>query len=326
MRRGFTVIEFLAVLAVLLILVSLLTGVLDFAWSIGWHLLTGWAYYLGRTLPQLRPNPAEFAVAGVALVILIVGCHRIGRGLAGPGWRRKWTLQAVGLLVLLFACGTAAVGVTHQAGWLVRSPAPLTESTWGMQGVVGRTNAMNNLKQLGLAAHNRADAHESLPAPTFTPDGRPLHSWHTHLLPYLEQEELYRRLDRTKPWADPVNRPAVETRVKTFQRADPSGDLPADPAVTHFAPNARLFDRPRRVAELPLGASNTVLAAEAHTAPRPWADPLNCRDPRRPLGSAGGFAGVRGQPVLVGMTDGSVRAVTQEGWAAVMRGEPSPED
>ena len=311
---------------VLIFACCLMLGPLDWLVTLVWHLVAGWAYYLVQTLPLLRPNPAEFAVAGVALLILTAGCHRIGRWLAGPGWRWKWTAQGVGLLVLLFACGTATVGVTHQTGWLIRSPEPLTESTGGMRSVVGRSQAMNNLKQLGLAAHNHADARESLPAPTFTPDGRPLHSWHAQLLPYIEEDALFRRLDRTRPWADPVNRPVIETRVKVFQRADPAGDLPADPAVTHFAPNARLFDRPRRIADLPLGASNTVLAAEAHTAPRPWADPLNWRDPRRPLGGPGGFAGHGKQPVLVLMADGSVRGVSPAGWEAVMRGEPPGED
>ena len=64
-----------------------------------------------------------------------------------------------------------------------------------------RTKCTNNLKQIGLAMHNYHSAHEKLP-PGYTSNVAPNNSdlgpgwgWGTHLLPYLEQEPLYRRFD-----------------------------------------------------------------------------------------------------------------------------------
>jgi len=52
--------------------------------------------------------------------------------------------------------------------------------------------------------------------------GRPLHSWRTLLLPFVDQLALYKRLDLSKPWDDPVNRFAQSVQIETF--ACPSGD------------------------------------------------------------------------------------------------------
>ncbi|MEM7812123.1 MAG: DUF1559 domain-containing protein [Planctomycetota bacterium] len=74
-----------------------------------------------------------------------------------------------------------------------------------------RTMCKNNLKQLGLALHNYHDVHGSFP-PAYTEDdcGRPLHSWRTLLLPYLEQSDAYARLDLARAWDDPVNAAVFE--------------------------------------------------------------------------------------------------------------------
>lgn len=58
------------------------------------------------------------------------------------------------------------------------------------------TKCRNNLKQIGLAMHH----YENLEG-TFPPGNRIFWGagWATFLLPYLEQEPLYRRLDLTKP-------------------------------------------------------------------------------------------------------------------------------
>ena len=332
-RRGVSPARVLAAVVIVLSLGLVLgpvLGPLDWLVQAAWHLLAGWAYYLGRTVPRLNPDPAEFAVAAVALAVLAVGGHRVGRWLGPPllgrPWRAGWTARSVGLLVLLFACGTAAIGLTHQAAWLARSPDSLRRSG-GIREAAGRTWTLNNLKQLGLAAHNHGDLRGTLPAPRFGPDGRPLHSWHTSLLPYLEQEPLFRRIDLSRPWTDPANREPVEVLVAVFDH--PFAPVPGDgPKPAYLVPNARVLDRPRRLGEtdFPLGIANTVLTGEAITDARPWADPLNWRDAQRPLGSPGGFAGVPGRPVQVLMADGSVRGITPAGWGPVMQGQPPGDD
>ncbi|HEY0983109.1 DUF1559 domain-containing protein [Schlesneria sp.] len=81
-----------------------------------------------------------------------------------------------------------------------------------------RTQCKNNLKAIGLALHNYHDKYNSFP-PAYTVDqeGNPLHSWRTLLLPYLDQQPLYDKIDLSKPWNDPVNAEACETPAPVYR-------------------------------------------------------------------------------------------------------------
>src|SRR5438876_1407649 len=62
-----------------------------------------------------------------------------------------------------------------------------------------RTSCQNNLKQIGLALHNYHNARQVLP-PGYTasvayPDTNPGWGWSAHILPYLEQDAVFRRID-----------------------------------------------------------------------------------------------------------------------------------
>ena len=79
------------------------------------------------------------------------------------------------------------------------------------------TQCKNNLKQIGLALQTYESIHGALP-PAFTIDaeGKPLHSWRTLILPYLDQHQLYEKIDLSKPWDDPVNEAAKEKWVSSY--------------------------------------------------------------------------------------------------------------
>src|SRR5262245_40148113 len=54
-----------------------------------------------------------------------------------------------------------------------------------------RTACANNLKQIGLAFQNYADAHGQFPpAYLADKDGKPMHSWRVLILPFMEQQNL----------------------------------------------------------------------------------------------------------------------------------------
>ncbi len=76
-------------------------------------------------------------------------------------------------------------------------------------GPARRMQCSNNLKQIGLALHSYQDEYGALP-PAYTVDanGKPLHSWRTLILPFMEQEPLYKTIDLAKPWDDPANKVA----------------------------------------------------------------------------------------------------------------------
>ena len=103
----------------------------------------------------------------------------------------------------------------------------------GVRETARRTQCKNNLKQIGLALHAYHDVYEALP-PAYTVDanGKPLHSWRTLILPYIDEVKLYSAIDLSRPWNDPVNSNAFKT-VPTVYRC-PSATLP-DGSTSYLA-------------------------------------------------------------------------------------------
>ncbi|HET6572493.1 MAG TPA: DUF1559 domain-containing protein [Fimbriiglobus sp.] len=90
-----------------------------------------------------------------------------------------------------------------------------------------RMSCSNNLKQLGLAIHNHHDALSYFPAarerwpnptsPTTSNDFR--HSWTPRVLPYIEQDNLYRMYRFDRDWDQGSNTAVggpIRVTVKTF--------------------------------------------------------------------------------------------------------------
>src|SRR5262249_15723685 len=98
-----------------------------------------------------------------------------------------------------------------------------------------RVKCENNLKQLGLAMHNYNDTNNYLPR-----NLRPLATgtirvrWATFLLPYYEQDNVYKIYNQNVNWSDPLNLPAVSLRLKVLEcpsaprpeRQDANPELP----------------------------------------------------------------------------------------------------
>jgi prepilin-type N-terminal cleavage/methylation domain-containing protein/prepilin-type processing-associated H-X9-DG protein len=83
-----------------------------------------------------------------------------------------------------------------------------------------RTSCQNNLKQIGLALHNHQDAKGSLP-PGAVQTGRNgadcYTTWAIEILPFMEQDTVYRAYNQSKLNTDPVNLPVLQTRIKSYE-------------------------------------------------------------------------------------------------------------
>jgi prepilin-type N-terminal cleavage/methylation domain-containing protein/prepilin-type processing-associated H-X9-DG protein len=117
-----------------------------------------------------------------------------------------------------------------------------------------KSQCANNLRQIGMAIQDFHAALGFLPSST-RPAGNtslPRTSWETYLLPYLDQEPLYSKIDCSQNWAATTtstgqvvpNGTLVATRLAVF--ACPSSIDPArldgDPQATDWTPIAAITD------------------------------------------------------------------------------------
>jgi prepilin-type processing-associated H-X9-DG protein len=172
-----------------------------------------------------------------------------------------------------------------------------------------RSQCVNNMKQIALALFNYEQKYNALP-PAYTVDatGRPLHSWRTLILPYLEQAALYNTIDLSKPWNDPANARARQTELLVF--CCPSSDGPRNTTtyLAIVAPNGCFLPREsRRLAEITDGTASTLMVIEAGEENAvPWMAPVDADEslvmslgPESKLHHVGGMNGC--------FVDGSVK-------------------
>jgi hypothetical protein len=94
-----------------------------------------------------------------------------------------------------------------------------------------RARKLNNLKQLALACHNFNDTYGSLPAGN---DDKK-YSAAVKLLPFIEQDNLFKAIDFNKAMDDPANVDIRRTRVKVFESPlDPLTQPNKDYGATNY--------------------------------------------------------------------------------------------
>lgn len=170
-----------------------------------------------------------------------------------------------------------------------------------------RAQAMNNMKQIMLALHIYADVNKHFPPPVVIgPDGKTPHSWRIAILPYIEQEPLYRQYKMDEPWDSENNKKILEQMPAVLR--DPKADANSTNA-SYFAlvGSTTLFgengSKGTLFGDIKDGTSNTIAIVEAKRS-IPWTKPEDIDyDPAKPLPRVGGW---HPGGFIAGFGDGSV--------------------
>ena len=151
-----------------------------------------------------------------------------------------------------------------------------------------KTKCEQNLFQIGLGIHNYHDVHNAIP-PLYTVDveGKPLHSWRTLILPFMEQTRLYDQIRFDEPWDSEYNKQfhnvvipqyvcpknSVEGDKNCHYAVIIGSDAPPPMWGGSFRPTKKAEERGRdSFAYLSDGTSNTLAVVEVKEA-FCWMDP-----------------------------------------------------
>ena len=188
-----------------------------------------------------------------------------------------------------------------------------------------RMQDANNLRQMGIAMLNHESAYTAFPEAAAYQDanGKPLLSWRVALLPFIEQDNLYKRFRLDEPWDSPTNKALLPLMPKVYA-------LPNDPnpgsGMTYyqvFVGAGSAFEPRKRgpndgppvpgqvrlgwnLSDFPDGLSNTFLIATSATAV-PWTKPDDL--PFSPTGPVPQLGGQMRQGSNMAFADGSVRLI-----------------
>jgi RNA polymerase sigma factor (sigma-70 family) len=100
----------------------------------------------------------------------------------------------------------------------------------------------NNLKQIALAFHNYHDVHGYFPANVLDADGRPLLSWRVLLLPYLQEDKLFKQFKLDEPWDSAHNKPLLAQMPAVFRVEGHPAQGPITTFYQGFHGKGAIFD------------------------------------------------------------------------------------
>jgi RNA polymerase sigma factor (sigma-70 family) len=211
--------------------------------------LTGRGIALSAALAALAlaPTPAAAVVPAALVQLTLKNCLLVASGGAAAGlvsahvlaltegvmqsmfWQK---LKVTLALVVLLGIAGGGVGLLA-GGWPGQQtealaqdeerPIPRKQKKETKRDGDAKTTAMaraqtrNNLKAIVLAMHNYNDTMGYFPpAATFGKYGKPLLSWRVLILPYIEQQALYKEFHLDEPWDSPHNKKLLDRMPKTY--------------------------------------------------------------------------------------------------------------
>jgi hypothetical protein len=255
---------------------------------------------------------AEDATAAEALA------KAVGNGLRWVAGQEevKKAFPAVGTLVPALTPAVRGnrltVEVDESAAAVAQASAALVARA---RSAAGRSQSANNLKQIALAWHNYLDVNKTFPADIRDKDGKPLLSWRVAILPFIEQDNLYKQFKLDEPWDSEHNKKLIPLMPATFRSpAQKAGDgkttCLAPRGETGAKGEVKIGVLGARIQDVTDGTSNTILVLETGDgAAVEWTKPADLDvDVKQPLKGLLGHYG--GDGFLAAFADGSVRFIS----------------
>src|SRR4051794_15304748 len=131
-----------------------------------------------------------------------------------------------------------------------------------------RRRRFDQFKTIAIAMSNYESAKKRLPAAAiYDKAGKPLLSWRVAILPYLDENNLYKQFHLNEPWDSPHNRSLIGKMPDVFRSPSPDlQKLNGEGKTTYQVPVGRetVFYSPQGTTmhEIKNGTSNTVLVVE----------------------------------------------------------------
>jgi DNA-directed RNA polymerase subunit RPC12/RpoP len=140
----------------------------------------------------------------------------------------------------------------------------------------GQMKSVNNLKQIMLAVHMYHDVYKRMPAAglpsPMNPNGPSLLSWRVHILPYIEEEKLYKEIRLDEAWDSPHNKQFWNKMPKIYQLPGKPNDGKTYYKVFEGQETAFPDKTGSRMVMITDGTSNTLGVVEA-AQPVHWMKP-----------------------------------------------------
>ncbi|MFO0847461.1 MAG: DUF1559 domain-containing protein [Gemmataceae bacterium] len=252
------------------------------------------------------PRPLEDLPKAVAAVAGLGALNLVDEILANPPVAREGAN--------LTATATLPNWATPYLGMSTVSVGLLLPAVQKVREAAARTQGQNNMKQIGLAMHNYHDTYGKFPpASVVDKKGKRLLSWRVLILPYIEQDNLFKQFKLDEPWDSEHNKKLIALMPKIYD--DPRAPSPAASGLTHykvFVGKGAGFDwiKGGTFQNITDGTSNTIMTV-AGGDPVVWTKPDDIEfDPEKALPD---LTKPFGPMLMVGMFDGSVRMINLAG-------------
>jgi Protein of unknown function (DUF1559) len=207
-------------------------------------------------------------------------------------------------------------GSTFQVSATLKGDLPVAPIAMQLFGKVNKASAravsQNNLKQIALAMHNYHDSFNGFPpAAICDKKGKPMLSWRVAILPFVEQDQLYKEFHLDEPWDSDHNKKLLAKMPRIYAMPDTAKQGETKTHYRVFYGNGAGFELllPTGIRDITDGTSNTCMVVEAAEGVE-WSKPDELEyDPKKDPRKVVRWVNDVCQAALF---DGSVRAISKK--------------